>query len=260
MEYLLVLMFVLMIVASILLYRMYQEAFADRTLTHEFSFQDLPVDFDRLTIFFISDIHRRVISETIIENAKGKAEIVIIGGDLAEKGVKLNQVKENLVRLQQIGPVYFVWGNNDYELETSMLRNLMDELEVTILENTSVNLKKRIDSSIGLLGVDDTTVGHCDLENTVACSTDYPFRILVSHNPNIIDSVTPDHRIQLILSGHTHGGQIRIFGLGPYEKGGIKKIGKTLLFVSNGYGTTTLPLRLGAKAETHLITITNSLS
>lgn len=260
MEYLLAMMLVMIIVASILIYHMYQEAYADRTLTHELDFQEFPKDLGKLSIFFISDIHRRKVSNTIIKNAKGKADLVIIGGDLAEKGVSLNEIKENLERLKQIGPVYFVWGNNDYEINTFELRNIMSKLEVTVLENSALYLRKHNVSKVALLGVDDTSVGQSDLEGAISCSVESTFRILVSHNPDIINLVTPEHQIQLILSGHTHGGQIRIFDFGPYEKGGIKRVGDTLLFVSNGYGTTTLPLRLGAKAETHLITITNSRS
>ncbi|WP_370314234.1 hypothetical protein [Guptibacillus hwajinpoensis] len=56
----------------------------------------------------------------------------------------------------------------------------------------------------------------------------------------------------MILSGHTHGGQIRLFGWGIREKGGIKNINGTTVVISNGYGTTTLPLRLMAPAESHI--------
>jgi uncharacterized protein len=260
MEYLLGMMLLIIIVASILIYHMFQEAHADRTLTHDLDFKEFPVDFGELSIFFISDIHRRKVSDTIIKNAQGKADIVIIGGDLAEKGVRLNQIKENLERLKQIAPVYFVWGNNDYEINTFELREMMSKLEVNVLENSAVYLKGQKRSLVALVGVDDTTVGESDIERAVSYSVDSQFRILVSHNPDIIDLITPEHQIQFILSGHTHGGQIRIFGFGPYENGGIKRVGNTLLFISNGYGTTTLPLRLGAKAETHLIRITNSRS
>lgn len=86
------------------------------------------------------------------------------------------------------------------------------------------------------------------------------FRILVSHNPGILRKIKPEHKIDLVLSGHTHGGQIRIFGFGPYEKGGIKIIAGITLFVSNGYGTTLLPLRLGTKAETHILVIKKDLN
>ncbi|MFC0297998.1 hypothetical protein [Geobacillus jurassicus] len=64
-----------------------------------------------------------------------------------------------------------------------------------------------------------------------------------------------EHHISLLLSGHTHGGQIRLFSFGLYEKRGLKWRGRTALFTSNGYGTIGALLRLGAPAEAHLITI-----
>ena len=74
---------------------------------------------------------------------------------------------------------------------------------------------------------------------------------------DIQKKLLPEHEIRLVLSGHTHGGQIHILGYSPYEKGKIKKLENTTLLISNGYGTTSLPLRLGAPAECHLITIKN---
>ncbi|MEW8985915.1 MAG: metallophosphoesterase, partial [Bacillus sp. (in: firmicutes)] len=97
--------------------------------------------------------------------------------------------------------------------------------------------------------------GSPDLESAVSMAGNSGIRLLISHNPKIIESIRDDHQIDLVLSGHTHGGQIRFLGFGLYEKGGMKKFGKTLLFVSNGYGTTALPLRLGAKAQTHLFSL-----
>ncbi|SEM85961.1 Predicted phosphohydrolase, MPP superfamily [Mesobacillus persicus] len=258
MGYLYLFMAILVLIVIGLTLFMYKEAHTDRTLVQKLPFENLPPDFGELTIFFISDIHKRLISHTIIERIIGKAEIVIIGGDLAEKGVGLDQVKENLTRLKQVAPLYFVWGNNDYELDPIKLKELMVSMDVTILDNSSVQLKTKTGSVFALIGVDDYSVGQSDLEVALEGTSRTPLKILVSHNPEIMNFVTPEHHIQLVLSGHTHGGQIRFLGLGLYELGGIKRIGKSLLFVSNGYGTTSLPLRLGAKAETHLLTIDRS--
>ena len=68
-------------------------------------------------MFFISDIHRRIVSESIIEEVSGKVDVVIIGGDLLEKGVPMERVKENIKKLKKLGPILFVWGNNDYEVD-----------------------------------------------------------------------------------------------------------------------------------------------
>jgi predicted MPP superfamily phosphohydrolase len=236
---------------------MYQEAHADRTVHHDFSFPDFPASFGKVKIFFISDVHRRIVSETVINNVKGKADLVIIGGDLAEKGVKRGQMEENLSRLQSIGPVFFVWGNNDYEV-SSELEKVFSSKNVKVLKNSAVRLKSKDGDEFALLGVDDFMNGECNLEEALQTAGDVPFKILISHNPDAVKSISDDNHIQLVLSGHTHGGQIRLLGYGPYELGGIKHKEYTTLFVSNGYGTTALPFRLGAPAETHLITLTST--
>ncbi|MBM4762152.1 metallophosphoesterase [Bacillus sp. B15-48] len=249
---------VLFLIFACLLIYMYKEAHTDRTIVHQLSFPDFPVSFNRWSIFLISDIHRRTVSEKMIANVKDKADIVIIGGDLAEKGVQLQQVEENVRRLCKLGPTYFVWGNNDYELEQTSYRELLMKLGVIILDNRSVQFQSPLGEAFFLVGVDDLSTRGDHLQEALRKVKNTHFKILVSHDPRIIRSVTTEQNIQLLLSGHTHGGQIRIFGFGPYEKGGVKKVGNTTLFVSNGYGTTAVPLRLGAKAETHLITIRHS--
>lgn len=235
---------------------MLKEAFFNQVCYHNLSFSELPASFSEMKIFFISDIHRRKISKRIIEEVAGKADMVIIGGDLAEKKVPLQRIKENLIELKKIGPVYFVWGNNDYEVDNELLSNLFNELGVSVLLNKVVNWESSEGDLFHLIGIDDLIEGEVRLEPVLMKTKKQGFRLLVSHNPEIIHEIIPEHEIHLVLSGHTHGGQIRIFGFGPYEKGGIKKVGKTTLFVSNGYGTTAVPFRLGAKAETHLISIT----
>ena len=73
-----------------------------------------------MKIFFISDIHRRKVSEKSYEQIQGKVDIVIIGGDLTERE-SLERVKDNIIELKKLGPVFFVWGNNDYEVEVPLL-------------------------------------------------------------------------------------------------------------------------------------------
>jgi predicted MPP superfamily phosphohydrolase len=86
---------------------------------------------------------------------------------------------------------------------------------------------------------------------------DNSFKILASHYPDITDKIMPEHKISLVLSCHTHGGQIHILGYSPYKKGEVEKLENTTLLISNGYGTTGVPLRIGAPAQCHLITIKN---
>lgn len=238
---------------------MYKEAFSDTVVYHEFNFQNFPKNLGGINIFFISDIHKRIISDGIINEVKGKTDLVIIGGDLVEKGVPLEQVEENIIKLKELGLLFFVWGNNDYEIDYHTLDALLLHHGVKILDNTVSVFESEEGDRFILLGVDDLTKERDRLDLALLDAGEGGFRVLISHNPKISEKLTEEQGIDLVLSGHTHGGQIRMFGFGPYEKGGIKKLRNTTMLVSNGYGTTGVPFRLGAKAQTHLITLKNGI-
>jgi len=247
--------FIFLLGIGLILY-MLKEAFENRVVQNEISFPDFPESFGEVKIFFISDIHKRTISEQIIQEVKGmKPDIVVIGGDLLEKGVPLERVRQNILQLKTLGPVYFVWGNNDYEVEYRKLDAILLDLNVKILDNTAVTFESEGGDRLILLGVDDVNRKRDDLELALKDIETEGFKILVSHNPKIVGKISIEHNIRLVLSGHTHGGQIHILGYSPYEKGRLKKLKQTSLLISNGYGTTALPFRLGAKSETHLIKI-----
>lgn len=204
-----------------------------------------------LALFFISDIHRRRVHPSIISAVKGRADAVIIGGDLCEGGVKRERIRENIKRLSSIAPVYFVPGNNDYEAGIEQLTAMLARWQVTVLKNSWAVLA----DDVYLLGTDDLSEGKSDkaaLFHNVPVSA---FKIIASHNPAFVRIIEPEDQVAVLLSGHTHGGQVRLGPWGMYEKGGWKNAGGIHMLVSNGYGTTGLPLRLGARAETHLITI-----
>ncbi|HEY4552353.1 MAG TPA: metallophosphoesterase [Bacillaceae bacterium] len=233
---------------------MYHEAHLDRVLYHEFSYEEYPKGMEPISLFFISDIHRRLISDSIISEVKDKAQAVIIGGDLAEKGVPVSRIEQNLTRLSKIGPVFFIWGNNDSEVGVQTLENLFGLYGITVLNGQTYELEAN-SGSVTLIGIDDLTRNPKPFRGLEDKAKSAPFSILLSHQPAIMKQLPEDSGLSLVLSGHTHGGQIRLFGIGPYQKGSIRKHGKTIQLVSNGYGTSLLPLRLGAKPETHLITL-----
>ena len=245
-------------IGIMLLVKMYQQA-NENTVKYELIyFPQFPRSFQEISLFFISDIHRRVVADSIIAEVKDAAEIVVIGGDLTEKGVSFDQVKQNIQKLKLIGPVYFVWGNNDYEVDTDRLKRIFAEEKVTVLDNQSITFTSEAGEKWSLVGIEDYSMELDELEHALEQTREDVFKLLLSHNPKIMEKVKQEHKISLVLSGHTHGGQIRIFGIGPYEIGKTKIMGETTLLVSNGYGTTKFPLRLGAKPETHLIKIKNT--
>lgn len=239
---------------------MLREAFLNHVVTHELDFVNFPASFGKVTIFFISDIHRRIISDKIIAEVKDKAEIVVIGGDLTEKGVPFQRIIHNLTKLKQVGPVYFVWGNNDYEVDYKELDVLLMENGVKALDNTAAIFESEAGDKLSLLGVDDLNQNRDRLDYALMDAAKGSFKILACHYPNIVHKISPEHEISLVLSGHTHGGQIHLLGYSPYERGKVKKFKNLTLLISNGYGTTGIPFRLGAPAECHLLTLKKGIS
>ncbi|WP_083270856.1 metallophosphoesterase [Bacillus marinisedimentorum] len=233
---------------------MWKLAHLDYITEEVFEFEEFPADFGKITLFFISDIHRRTVSPELIEKVKKKADLVIIGGDLAEKGVPISRIETNIKTIKEAGPVYFVWGNNDYEIDYHMLDAILHDNRVKILDNTSVSFESGNGEKLHLLGVDDLNQKRDRLDLALQDSGQ-GFKILVSHDPRISHKIKAEDRISLILSGHTHGGQIRLGPWGLYKPGGLTRRSNTALFISNGYGTTAIPLRLGVPAQTHLITL-----
>ncbi|MCM3720309.1 metallophosphoesterase [Fictibacillus phosphorivorans] len=244
--------YVLLVAGLILLLYMYIEAHRNRVSLETVKIDKLPISFKDYKIFFISDIHRRTITNQLLEKAVG-ADIVIIGGDLLEKGVPMARVEHNIKMLSKIGPVYFVWGNNDYDEDVNLLTKTILSCGVTILDNTNISLHRDKDV-LDIAGVNDLSFKKDRLEDAIMdCRSSC--RILISHNPDISRKITQDHQIRLVLSGHTHGGQIRLGPLGIAKRGGWYDEGFYKLLVSNGFGATHLPLRLCAPCEAHLITL-----
>ncbi|UHA58075.1 metallophosphoesterase [Metabacillus litoralis] len=241
----------------VLLLFMFIEARKNHLTKHYIEFSTFPKSTGSLSIFFISDIHRRTISTRLLEKIPGKVDLVVIGGDLTESGVPFSRVEENIKLLRKLGPTFFVFGNNDYEVGKNELEALLIKNNITILNNSSTSFTSANKEKIALVGVEDTSKRRDKLHHALESTSSSEFKILISHNPDIYKKLNSKDGISIILSGHTHGGQIRFLGLGLYEKGKLHYLENAVLLVSNGYGTTSLPLRLGAPAEAHYLVLTS---
>lgn len=206
--------------------------------------------FEPFDMLFISDIHRRKLPASI---SSFPVDVIVIGGDLVEGGVPLERVEWNLNVLSRHAPVYFVWGNNDREVDEKKLRQLFKKYEVTVLEDESVPLFGQ--PHLKLVGLDPFAYRKNGIELAFSEVEAADTVIFVSHTPFIFERVNSKHRVDFQLAGHTHGGQIRFGPYGIYNKGRLCKTGGVIQLISNGYGTTKLPLRLGAEAEFHHLTI-----
>lgn len=209
---------------------------------------DLPVAFHEFSIYFLSDIHRRRLSTAMLAQVTNP-DLIIIGGDLTEKGVPIERVSDNLRKLSLLKcPVLFVWGNHDLQVDPYKLRELLGRFSIQILTNDLYTITKD-GEQLDLIGVHDAT-NALDVLEIPLLGAKAPNRLLISHNPQVTNKIKAHHRIPLVISGHTHGGQVRFFGWGIRELGGVKQLDDTTLILSNGYGTTRYPLRLGAAPDT----------
>lgn len=230
---------------------------------------------ESLHIIFISDIHygkfyfRNRLGNIINRINKIDADVIIIGGDLLENTktskfrlADFNFLFSSLSRLKAKYGNYIVLGNHDY-FPKSNVENFVHECGVYNL-NILRNQGKEIiinNNSIGIFGTDDFLESEINYKEFDFKKT--TFKILVSHNPDAFENVTPN--FDLGLSGHTHGGQVNFFGLfAPFTESKygqkyvrrINKKGKANIITSKGLGCSMLPFRFCAVPEILDIKIT----
>lgn len=238
-----------LILSTGLLTYMVKEAFENNVLHHEIPLQGSD---EKYSIFFISDIHKRVINNQMIQNIKQPINAVIIGGDLADRRTPIKNIYRNIQLLQTLGPVFFIWGNNDREVGEEKLREIFQETGVTIVENDSIMLPNGI-NCCRLSGVDDVSSLKANPEKAFEKCRSKDTVIFVSHNPQLFPKIKNKFNANVMLAGHLHGGQIRFGPFGVHPPGSFKMEDGTYTLISNGYGTTLVPLRFGAKPECHII-------
>ena len=201
-------------------------------------------------MLFISDVHRRALPEAMF---RFSVDIIVIGGDFTEGGVPWKRVEANLGILARQAPVYFVWGNNDREMDETKLRQLFAKYNVKVLDDESVSLFGQ--RHLKLVGIDYFAYKESSIEAAFSEVRESDTVIFISHTPFVFTKIRDWHKIDFALAGHTHGGQIRFGKLGIYRPGRTETINGVVQLISNGFGTTKLPMRLGTEPEFHLLTV-----
>src|SRR5690625_5188862 len=184
--------------------------------------EQLPERFEGFQVFFIADIHRRKINDKTLQSIQEKIDIVLIGGDLTEKGVPIQRTQRNIQKLKTFEvPIIFVWGNNDYEVPSAQLIKLLKAENVIVLKDTLKRIVRNEDI-ISIVGFDYYKDNH-DAPKFNWQETKGSYTILLTHKPSSFYHLTKKerHSIHTVLAGHTHGGQIRFFRLGLYQRGGL---------------------------------------
>lgn len=216
---------------------------------------------EELTIVQITDVHiGKTLGKSFIDDIVKQintldADIVVITGDLVDMPVE--QIGDKLDALRDIQSrlgVYFVPGNHEYFYGVHKIMEFVEFLGVNVLSNRSMV----INNTLNLAGVTDMMGKRFDflppdLKSALLHVNPKLPTILLSHQPKIVTEMK-DEKIDLIVSGHTHGGQIFPFGLlvlldQPYLSGLYQHSAQTQVFVSNGAGYWGPAVRIMAPSE-----------
>jgi hypothetical protein len=231
---------------------------------------NLPAEFEGLRIAFLTDIHNgpRTTLETITAVVRTtlslQPDLILLGGDFSSREAKyIRPCFEILDSLSAPLGVFSVLGNHDYWHGLEETRAGMRRASIVELTNRGLWLTRR-SSRLWLGGVDDLWCSKPDVSAAVGEATLTDAVILLSHNPDIAETMT-DRRVGLMLCGHTHGGQMIVPGMrnpfipsryGEKYSHGLVEAPTTTVYVSRGLGLSGLPVRYNCPPELTLLTLT----
>ncbi|MFA0784836.1 metallophosphoesterase [Fervidibacter sacchari] len=243
----------------------------------------LPEPLDGLTIAFLTDLHLlpsgfgvEIAEWAVIRANEANPDIVALGGDLVHWCGAVPHLIPVLRRLKSRYGIFAVLGNHDHHcpwrlkkpspwggkpLSVEEWRIALERANVRLLVNEAVRLEIN-GATLWLVGVDDPYTGRDNLKGALSEVPQDAFAILIAHSPDIVDDPNIS-RVALVLSGHTHGGQIVFPLLGPIlapcrdkfrRAQGLSRVNGTWLYVSRGI-SAGLPIRLRCPPEVSVLTL-----
>jgi len=236
------------------------------TIEHErIELSRLPKAFESFRIVQLSDIHHGPFSDpSQIERAVDTAnrlqpDIIALTGDyISKERHYAAPCAEMLGRLRARFGVYAVLGNHDHWVDAALITDLFRAEGITMLVNQGMRFELN-GSAFWLAGVDDTMVGLEDISLALAGSREDEMKLLLAHNPIVLRRAARAD-VDLVLSGHTHGGQVALRSEpsasgGPRRRflKGLGRFGNTQIYVNRGLGTVVLPIRYGCPPEVSLL-------
>lgn len=263
----------------------------------------IPKAFDGYTIVQISDLHNKSFGKhqkrLLNQVNKAKPDLILITGDLIDRRhTNIAVAMDFITGVAKIAPIYFVPGNHEASSgKYNELRQQLMKAGVNVLDDTKVTLAKNGDA-IEIIGVDDpifipiesiANAGYSDairidnklksiLQDDNASQNEQSdhgkqlnnkkqlFQILLSHRPELVETYA-ENNIDLVFTGHAHGGQFRIPFLGglvapnqgilPKYTSGAYKVKDTTMIVSRGLGNSIIPLRIFNRPEIVVVRLEN---
>ena len=225
----------------------------------------LPAGLHGLRLVHLSDFHYGPLTDSKhLERAVKAAndlrpDVIVLTGDyISQDRIYAAPCAELVGRLRARFGVYAVLGNHDHWTDAALIADLFEAEGIKVLVNEGLRLDLK-GESFWLAGVDDTMVGLEDLPLALAGSSDDEMKLLLAHNPIILRRAARAG-VDLVLSGHTHGGQVT---LRPEKNRsgrprrrllrGLGRRGNTQIYVTRGLGTVVLPIRYGCPPEVSVL-------
>jgi len=238
----------------------------------------LPPRFDGLRIVQLSDFHYdryvdvRVITSAVQAANQLQPDLVVLTGDFVTQGPFTGQYdppsardaepcSHILSRLRSRLGIFAVLGNHDYYTDPNVVAEILRSRGFRVLRNQSFAVEEN-GARLWIAGVNDVVAGADDLEAALQQVPPSEPVVLLAHEPDFADWVPP-HRVDLQLSGHSHGGQIVLPVIGPpylpplarKYPWGLRRLGPLTLYTNRGVGTITLPVRFNCPPEITLFTL-----
>jgi len=270
----------LLLAVSVLALLLYRGNTKVKLTQYELTLSRLPAAFDGFTIAHLSDLHNAQFGagqeRLLLRIRETDADVIVITGDMIDsRHTDVSLAVETLRLLSKIVPVYLVSGNHEARVpqETEALYAAAADIGVTVLRNESVRLARQTDA-ICIAGLEDLgffvrSYGQKDGEvrweqqlETLADSGETT--ILLSHRPEFYAQYA-QAGADLVLSGHAHGGQIRLPWIGglvapgqgffPKYTEGLHRFDSTQMVISRGLANSVIPLRVNNPPEVVTVTL-----
>ncbi|MCP4230373.1 MAG: metallophosphoesterase [bacterium] len=249
-------------------YSLLLEPFWPRVTRTNVNIRGLPDIANGLRICQLSDFHvGPYVRGFQIENAVGianreKPDVVVLTGDFVSKHRRFaNECAEALAGLDPPLGIYATLGNHDFWTDAEYVASALRNVGITVLRDEKAELLP----GLWFAGMDDWWEGSRDISGVVRSIPESDSYILLQHNPDIILNPEAFGRSPaLILSGHTHGGQVNIPGIGaplvPTKLGsryasGMFDFDGVKLYVTRGLGGITPPVRFNCPPEVAILTL-----
>ena len=238
----------------------------------EVQVRGLTSEFEGYRIVQISDLHmghwlnaERLNGVAELVNQQ-EPDLVVITGDFIS--YSLSQIAEEMTaglrKISAVDGVAAVLGNHDHWFDPQGVRHVLQDAGVRELANDVMSLQRGT-AVLNVAGVDDILVGANDLDKVLAIMPVHGPALLLAHEPDFADESAASGRFFLQLSGHSHGGQILLPGLGPFRGKMFRKyplgryqVGDMVQYTNPGVGTHVLRLRINVPPEITVITLHGS--